>query len=452
MSARQLWLIVLSRRRMVVIVTVVFILLTALASLFTTSVYQAETSLLIGFQEDDPVTGRTSQQFVADSYFATQVDLLKSNKVRERAFELLELSEDTKVRNEFEANAPPGVTFSEWVASLWRDKLSVETRASSRVLDLYFEDESSQRATDIANAITRAYRDISLGLTEEPARALQTRYSDFLQSLRDDVSTAQSDLTQARQRLNVIALAEQQGPDTERLRDMNVRLNQLESERDEAQARVRRIQQLKRSGQPLTAQADILDSLYVQELKGRLVKLEARQSELSENLGSRHPSMQSLAAELATVKRGLHEEINAYIESQRGQARIATERESALRQSLTNERVDVLDEQGRRDEVSGYERALEAAKQLYDAALANYDQVLGSSRLQQANVSVLHWASPPESPVRPKFFLNVFIGGFLGLILGLCLALGLELTNRRVRGIDDVERELELEVLGQIPA
>lgn len=451
LSARQLWLIVLSRKNVIIGVALAFLVLTAIVSLLMSKVYESEVSLLIAFQDDDPVTGRSSQQFIAEKYFATQIDLMQSRRVRARVVEELGLANDPEAREKFEATSTSGASFSDWLAARLLKKMSIETSRESRILSIAYQDEDPQMAADLANATARAYRDISLNITEDPARQRQSRYTEYLASLRADVEAAQKKLTDLRQELQVLNVSEFGRQNTERLDDLGVRLNQAQAERQAAQARVRRIRELKRSGKPLTAQADILESRFVQELKGRLVELETLRSELGETLGANHPRMQSLSSEIATVRRRLGDEINAYIEADRGEAQSASDRESALRQTLEAERSDVLEVQRKRDQLANYERELEAAKHIHDAAVENYDQVLGGSQLQQTNVSILHWASPPEYPVRPNIKLNLVAGLLLGLFAGLTLALLLELSSRRIRGDEDIERELNLDVLGVIP-
>lgn len=451
LSVQQLWRIIVARRRLIFLIILGFFLATVLVSLFMSKVYEADASVLIALQGDDPITGRSSQQFVADSYFATQIDILKSRKVRLQVVKKLNLTNDAEAQKAFADSASAGASFAQWLADGLLKNLDVQTHHESRIVDVLYESDDRQEAAAIANAIVRAYRDISLGLTEDPARKRQSQYADYLASLRADVDSAQDKLTKSRQSLNLIDTRNQEGPDTDRLKDLNIRLNQVQSERDAAEAKVQRIRELQRSGQPLTAQADVLDSKYIQELKGRLVELETMRAKLGKTLGENHPRMQSLDSEIATVRQRLGQEVDAYIQADRGSAKTAADRERALRKTLSGERSDIMDVQRKRDEIASYKRELESAQQVYKAALANYDQVLGSSKLQQTNVSVIHWATPPESPIRPKWLINILVGLFLGLLTGLAAALLLELSRRRVRSDEDVAQELRLDVLGVIP-
>lgn len=451
LGAAQIYAILRRRVALIAAITVGLALGSLVISLLMTPVYEAEATMMIDFQSSDPVTGQDFPQMLSDSYVATQIDLLHSVTVRRAAVEALKLTDDPQARKAYERADVGDMAFADWLAAGMRDHIAVEKSRESRILSVRYTDSDRRQAANIANALVRVFRETKLELAQEPARDRRQKYEKYLSSLRGDVDQAQEKLTGAQQDLGVLDLDNTGRADAQRLADLGVRLNAAESDSQAAHAKVRRIEALKRQGKPLTAQADILGSAYVQELKGRLVQLQSSRADLGETLGSRHPQMQSINAEIATVRRQLSGEIGAYVQANRGEARSSQERESALRKSVSGERRSMLDEQRKRDQIAGHVRALESAKAVYQAAVDRYDQVLGSSQLQNVNVSVIHWASAPQHPVRPNTLRNVLAGLVLGLMLGVFIALVLELSNRRVRTQSDVERELDLEVLGVIP-
>ncbi|WP_353095815.1 polysaccharide biosynthesis tyrosine autokinase [Tissierella praeacuta] len=73
------------------------------------------------------------------------------------------------------------------------------------------------------------------------------------------------------------------------------------------------------------------------------------------------------------------------------------------------------------------------------------------SIMKVENIQVIDEAQIPDSPVKPRPMLNMAIAGVLGLMSGIFLAFLLEFLDNTIKTSDDVEKHLELPVLGAIP-
>lgn len=67
------------------------------------------------------------------------------------------------------------------------------------------------------------------------------------------------------------------------------------------------------------------------------------------------------------------------------------------------------------------------------------------------NIQVIDEAQVPDSPVKPRPNLNMAIAGVLGLMVGIFLVFLLEYLDSTIKTPDDVERHLDLPVIGTIP-
>ena len=66
------------------------------------------------------------------------------------------------------------------------------------------------------------------------------------------------------------------------------------------------------------------------------------------------------------------------------------------------------------------------------------------------NVSVLSSAKGTASKVSPNLLLNLAMGLILGLILSLIVIVLKEMFDKRIRTEEDIEKELNIPVLGSI--
>ncbi len=67
------------------------------------------------------------------------------------------------------------------------------------------------------------------------------------------------------------------------------------------------------------------------------------------------------------------------------------------------------------------------------------------------NIQVIDRAQVPDMPIKPRPQLNMAIAGVLGLMIGIFLVFLLEYLDNTIKTPDDVERYLELPVIGTIP-
>ena len=67
------------------------------------------------------------------------------------------------------------------------------------------------------------------------------------------------------------------------------------------------------------------------------------------------------------------------------------------------------------------------------------------------NIQVIDEARVPDKPIKPRPMLNMAIAGVLGLMIGVFITFLLEFLDSTIKTPDDVERHLELPVIGTIP-
>lgn len=67
------------------------------------------------------------------------------------------------------------------------------------------------------------------------------------------------------------------------------------------------------------------------------------------------------------------------------------------------------------------------------------------------NVQVLDAAMAPRSPIKPKPKLNIAIGGVLGVMVSVFVVFLLEYLDNTIKTPEDIEKYLELSVIGIIP-
>ncbi|WP_432662611.1 Wzz/FepE/Etk N-terminal domain-containing protein [Wukongibacter baidiensis] len=90
--------------------------------------------------------------------------------------------------------------------------------------------------------------------------------------------------------------------------------------------------------------------------------------------------------------------------------------------------------------------AKEIANELADVFINDVKEIM-----KLDNVDVIDMAEVPTSPVKPRPKMNIIIAGFLGIMTGLGIVFLLEYLDNTIKSPEDIERYLDLNVIGTIP-
>ena len=93
----------------------------------------------------------------------------------------------------------------------------------------------------------------------------------------------------------------------------------------------------------------------------------------------------------------------------------------------------------------------EEAARIIDAVSEAFMEEARTVYKTGGNISIIDKAKVPENPVKPKKALNVAIAFFIGLMASVGLSFVLEYMDRTIKTEEDVERYLDLPVIGIIP-
>jgi capsular exopolysaccharide synthesis family protein len=90
-------------------------------------------------------------------------------------------------------------------------------------------------------------------------------------------------------------------------------------------------------------------------------------------------------------------------------------------------------------------------QRLYNDYLAEIQKLKVADAAESGDIEILDPAVPPKNPINPSKKQKVLMGGALGFFLGAIISIALDFLDKRFRSIQEVERELDLKVIGNIP-
>ena len=441
MNLYQFFSVLRARRMMVLVIFLSTIALALAYVMLRPKNYTATAPVLVDMRANDPLAQPTYQSIVPQSYMATQMDIVRSNRVAERVVEMLGLEKDPKSTEDWRKAGGQG-TLKSWLASDLQTGLEVKPARESNIINIAYTSRSAAEAAKVANAFSDAYLDIALDIKTDPAKKYSTWFDDQLKFARQRLEQSQNALTAYQQRTGVISA---DGVDME-----TQRLNELSSQLTLVQGQLTDVSN--KRAQSAGSISEAMNSPLINTLKSNIAAQEAKIQEASANLGSRHPQMIRMQDELNAMKARLGSETSSIGHAVDTAYQVGRARERELTAAVNAQRARVMQFNRHRDELNVLRRDLEASQKAYEQVSERASQSKLQALTNQTNIQRLATAVEPLEAKGPTTKVALALAAAAGLLLALAGALLMELLNRRVRSVDDLSLATNLPILASVPA
>jgi chain length determinant protein EpsF len=430
MSLHQLFSILRARRAAAGLILLVTLALALAWVLVRPASYKASAPVLVDVKMD-PVGGTALQGMVAPNYMATQIDIVKSDRVAERVLQMLPPDQEPvkSLREPAQKKSAP----HPWMAREIQKKLDVKPARESNIVNIAWTGSTPAEAARVANAFAQAYLDVSLEIKTNPAKRYAEWFDDQVKLSRDRLETAQSKLSAFQEQSGIVSADERGDYETARLNDLAVQLTAMRNR-----------------GTSSAGAADNASPL-VNNLRQDVARLEAKVSENSATMGSAHPVMQALNAQLSALRARMSSESSRVGDAAQGAVRSTKSREQELEKAIETQKAKVLAMTKQRGQLSVLQREVDSAQKAYETVSASAAQARLQSLANQTNMVRIASAIEPTEKTGLTGMQTMMVAGIGGLLLALIGALLLELGNRRVRSVEDLAMVTRLPILGTVP-
>jgi polysaccharide biosynthesis transport protein len=434
MSLQQFLSVLRARRFLAGLILLVTIALALSWVLLRPRSYTARAPVLVDVRLD-PVGATPLQGLVAPSFVSTQIDIVKSDRVAERAIKLL--PPDQPPLKEWREKAAKKPKAESWLVHSIQQNLDVKPARESNIISIAWTGRSPTEAANVANAFAQAYLETSVEIRTDPAKKYADWFDVQVKEARDRLDKAQAKLSDFQQKSGILA-ADEHGDsfETTRLKDLTQQLMGLQ---DRGQ----------RGGNDSPA---VMASPLVNTMRGEVARLESKIQEASATLGSAHPRMQQMQAELASMRSRLASESSRVGSAANTSAAANKARQRELEKAIADQKTRMLSLNKERGELTVLQRDVDTAQKAYETVSASAAQSRLQSMSTQTNVMRLASAVEPLEPVGPTGIQALMVAAGAGTLLAIAIVLLLELANRRVRSVEDLSMVTQLPILAVVPA
>jgi len=434
--------VLLARKRIALAVFLVSVVVVLGISLLLPKQYTS-TASVVADMRPDPISATLSPMSTNLAFVATQIDVVKSDRVLFRVIKNLGLLENPAIRKQWMDEESGKGSMQVWLAETFKRRVDITPSRESNVINISYTAPDAAFAAGMANAIVQAYMQTSVELRVEPAKQYASFFDSRAKEAREAVEAAQAKLSAFQNSHGLLATDERLDIENARLNELSSQMVQMQAISAESGSRKTQAQ-----GSQADRMQEVIGNPLIAGLKADMVRGEARLEELSAKLGDRHPQVVEIKANIAELRSKIEQETKKVTSSVGLANTIHLQRDSVVRADLEAQRAKVMKLKSTRDEGQVLAREVENAQRTYDVVMQRQTQSSIESQATQSSISVLGEALPPNEPSSPKLLLNTVLGILLGILLALACALTLEAMDARVRNATDAVELLGVPLMG----
>lgn len=427
-----------ARYRLFLFIFATTVLVATTVSIFLPKTYVAEVSMLVDNKTDQSMSNSIDLPVRERiGYMQTQVDIISSQKVARKVVS------DLGLENHPEAFAAVGEDFqganrlADRMAATLLSRLKVSTSQSS-VITIAFPSMNPRFSAQIANAFAKAYMDTALELRVEPSRKTAAWFDEQITNLRSNLDLALERLAKYQKEKGIVTQEEQQ-LDADNFVTSQYKAGSTYNSPVLRQQMLARSMQANERG---TSNANFANAQN-QRIRAELQQAEMKLRELGAQLGSNHPSFQKQLATTMSLRDELSKSNELALQNM-------PRNDAAFRKDMTAQQSRLGEIREYRNQSNVLTREVDIAQKAYETAMQRAVEKKVESRASLSNVSILNAATVPFIPARPRILLNIALSVVVGTLLGLCTIYLMEMFDRRVRVLGDLENTWNVPLLAEL--
>ena len=444
---RDYWRTIWAGKQVVATVFLVVVTIGVIATFVQTPIYRASATVEISPRaqrvvkvDDVSAIGTTGYGWSAeDRYFKTQLEVLKSRDVAERAFTKLGLG-----------NVPPFSLAKDPVASFMAH-IEIEPTPETTIVAIAMEGPDPEQVTAWVNAVVETYVERNI---EQASRATTQAISSLItqmEPLRGKLASREEEKFRFAREQKIYVPETQKASYSDRLASLEKDFTDTKLKRLELEAVFRKIEEIDKAGGdyvviPQVAKDDVLRALNKE--KG---ELEAEQRKLLVTFKPGHFKVKENEATLSKITQRAQNETMRIISAIRTDYSLAETRESDLAAEIQRTKEEALDVSEKSSAYAILQTESEEARKIYDLVAQRAKEVDLNASLLRNNLAVLDKAIVPAVPVRPRRVINLAVSMLMGIALGIAMVFFIEYLDNTVRGSEQLEREFGLTTLAVVP-
>ncbi len=444
---RDYWKVIWRGRWTVSSIFIIVFLTVAIGTFIQTPVYRAiatveiqpEARRIFQGQEAASIGAQAYGWLAGEKYHNTQLGIIKSRNVAERAFNRLDLKDLPAYK---ELKDP---------VEVFRRKIKIESREDTGIVEIRMEGTKPKQITEWVNTVAEEYVKRNVDIAVEGINKIVDEMIKSIAPLKQQLSEAQMGRFNVAMQEQILVPEKQKDIINNKLTSYNEELAQAQIKLAKLKGTISSIADIEKNDGDFMTLPEIAEDKTIQDLSKTRINIEQEIEKLKISLKPGHPQLRQKSSELEKIKEKISNQIETIIAKTRKEYELELENEKYLKNQIkeTEEEAFRVGQATLKYDAAKTEE--ETKKRIYDAIIERMNQFSLSAQLIPNNIVILDKAIVPQNPIKPRKMINLAAGILLGLMLGIGTIFFLDYLDNSIKSTEDIEQYLKLNLLSIVP-
>lgn len=326
--------------------------------------------------------------------------------------------------------------------------VKVKGGRKSQIINISYQSDNPQLATEIVNAVADAY--ISFGLQTRLSQIKDTAswLSDQLTELKQNLKNSEDKLQAYKKAQGLVDTQQQQQIANTQLSNLNAELIKAQTQHAAAKELYTQAMQAKNKHNGYLSLGPVMQNSSVKALVSEEARLSNRVIELSKRYGEKHPKMVAARSDLTSTGQNLQREVEKVVNNIEKEYRLTQLQVNNIEKLISENKQNLQSLQGNNFELGRLEREVEENRRVYDSFVTRLMEADVSGDYEASNIKIIDKATLPKRPIKPNVKAILAAGLFAGLFAGVLLALLRASLERNFNTPEHIESKLKISALG----
>lgn len=339
----------------------------------------------------------------------------------------------------------------EMIAKSLKGTINVQPVEETRLFLISVTHTDPVMARDIANGLANAYIEFNIESRMKASQNTLAWLQENLAEMKRNLEKAEEEFTSFKQREQLLSIEKSQEMITDKISDFNETYIGARNRRVEIETKLDKLTQMKKSGMDITQLRSLVSNPLIDSLYTELLSAEAELSKMRNIYKEKHPVIVQLQTKIRDTKNTILDEINKEIYKLDTERSVLIAKEKMLQDTISDFKNEAAETGKKELSHNILQRNVEMNQRLYDALLTSLKETDLAQNLDVSNIRILENAALSKAPIGPDKRKNIIVSIIIGLMLGVGYSFFFEFMDRSFKTEEDVQRYLNIAVLGIIP-